>query len=172
MTLLLVAPLTMFSGQLLNSRIDVLLRYPALLIVVPPLINNVGDLASILSARLSTALHIGFLEPRITRHPVLTKNLLMVTLISLIAFTFLGVVGSLSADALGLRGLGLLKGAAIAIIAGVTVTLLMEVLGTVIAFSTYRYGWDPDNVTSPVVTTIGDILGIATLFLVLGLFGV
>lgn len=164
--------ITVMSGQLLHTRVNTLITIPVILILLPPFIDTVGDLASVLSARLTTALHIGYLEPRLGRYRILIVNVVAITLISLIVFTFLGVVSSLIATAIGIRGIELVTSVLITVTAGVAATLVMELVAILVAFGTYRYGWDPDNLASPVLTTLGDLMGVGCLLLALFLIGV
>jgi mgtE-like transporter len=40
------------------------------------------------------------------------------------------------------------------------------------AFISFKRGLDPDDMVAPVVTTVGDFMGIVFLFFILGIFGV
>ncbi|MCJ7436699.1 MAG: magnesium transporter, partial [Acidimicrobiia bacterium] len=57
--LLAAGTLSTLAGVTIQSRLTSLVDDPALLIVVPPLLSLSGSLAGILSARVSTKLHLG-----------------------------------------------------------------------------------------------------------------
>jgi len=41
-----------------------------------------------------------------------------------------------------------------------------------ISIAAFKFGFDPDNVTLPLVTAIADVLGVISLLIVLSVFGV
>ena len=60
--LLVLTALELVGGLTLESFEATLLRYPSLLVLVPVTIGTAGNLGSILSARMSTAFHLGVLS--------------------------------------------------------------------------------------------------------------
>jgi Permease, similar to cation transporters len=63
------------SGFVLERFEAQLLKYPALLALVPVTIGTAGNLGSILAARLSTALHLGTLVFAVDNEPLLGISL-------------------------------------------------------------------------------------------------
>src|SRR5205085_12358607 len=61
--LLAAGTLSTLAGVTLQSRLTPFAKEPALLIVIPPLLSLSGSLAGILSARVSTKLHLGLVSP-------------------------------------------------------------------------------------------------------------
>ena len=57
------APSTSIAGLTIEKRFESFLVYPALLVLVPPFLEDSGALGGILSARVSTKLHLGTLVP-------------------------------------------------------------------------------------------------------------
>ena len=54
----------LFAGTLVEVRLERFLALPALLILVPPFLEDSNALAGILSSRLGSKLHLGLIEPR------------------------------------------------------------------------------------------------------------
>ena len=57
------AVMGVLAGTVLETRLDTLIDDPALLVAIPPFIASSGALGGILSARLSSQLHVGLLQP-------------------------------------------------------------------------------------------------------------
>jgi len=53
----------------------------------------------------------------------------------------------------------------IAVVAGVVSGVILAVLTVPLSIISYARGWDPDNVTAPLMATIGDLLTIVSIFL-------
>ena len=56
--------------------------------------------------------------------------------------------------------------------AGVLLVFVISIISVATAFWSFKRGLDPDNMTAPIVTTIGDTLGIIFLFLLIGVVGI
>jgi mgtE-like transporter len=57
-------------------------------------------------------------------------------------------------------------------VGGLMATVLAAVIGYYAAIITYRFGFDPDNHTIPLVTSGMDLLGVVCLVVALVIFGV
>jgi len=60
----------------------------------------------------------------------------------------------------------------IIVLTGVLLVCVVSLVSVITAFISFKHGLDPDDMVAPVVTTVGDIMGIMFLFIVIGLFGV
>lgn len=156
----------LIAGLVLGGMRAELRAVPGLLVLVPALLATRGNVYGSLGARLSSGLHQGLIEPRLpladerVRAAVaaaVANGLLVSAFAAVAAWVALGLlmrpaapVGTLVAVALLA---GLLSGA----------VLVAAVLGVV--FVGFRQGRDPDTLVGPVVTTTGDIFGLAFLVL-------
>src|SRR4051812_15400946 len=59
--LALAGAVDVLAGMTIEKRFDSFLTYPALIVLVPPFLEDAGSLGSILAARVSTKLHLGTL---------------------------------------------------------------------------------------------------------------
>jgi mgtE-like transporter len=169
--LLCAIPLSIAAGQALYAKESFLLSVPGIFFLLLPFISCIGDLASTLSARVTTALHQGLLEPKLQRSPILLGDIGTTFSVGLMAFTSLGFLTYIISTALNWACLELSRLLLVSIVAGILATLALIVMALLFAFGAFKYGWDPDNVISPILTTTGDFIGISFLIIMLGAVG-
>ncbi len=164
--LVVMAAVGTLSGVVLQEFEDELLEFPTTLILVPALIGVGGNLGAILSSRLSSAVHLGILELNMS-NIVFKNNVLAVVIAAVFIFLILG----LSAFAFGaLFGVASVSLDVVLVLAmasgGILMTVLVPVSILVIYYS-HKLRLDPDDIAIPIVTTIGDITGVLSLFTVI-----
>lgn len=159
--LVVLSMLEMGSGYVLEALEETYLANPTLLVLVPVMIGTGGSLGSILSARLSTRLHLGTLsfDPR---DEVLQRNVLAILALAATIFTGLGFaawgIGRTVAEPMPLADL-----LVISVVSGMLLAALAVVLSLAATYVSYTQGLDPDDTTIPVVTNLCDILGVVIL---------
>jgi len=122
-----------------------------------------------LGARISSALHMGLGGP-ITKNPVVRNSVLAALIVGLTASAVLSFIVWLTGHILGI-GIGLFVLFKICMIAGsieLTVVFLTTVL---ISFMSHRFGLDPDDTVIPIIATLGDLMGVAGIFVTLRMLG-
>jgi mgtE-like transporter len=161
-----------FAGQLLQGRQETLILFPVFLISVP-VINGVGgNVGSVLGARLASGLHVGYINLGI-KDKEMRKNLLTAILIGVITYAFLAIIIYLIAQFVGIQmGIGLIEFVFVVLGAGALLICVVSIASVFTAFLSFKKGLDPDNMVAPVVTTIGDTMGIVFLFLLIGVIGI
>lgn len=159
--LVVLSVLEMGSGFVLEELEGTYLDNPTLLVLVPVMIGMGGNLGAILSARLSTRLHLGILSFDV-RDDALLTNVAAIFSMAATIFVALGVaawvVGRVVAAPMALRTL-----LTITVVSGLTLTAVVVLLSVGATYVSYRLGLDPDDTTIPVVTNVGDILGVLIL---------
>src|SRR5207249_2752308 len=83
------------AGTVVEPRIDRFAVYPALLVIIPPLVSNAGALGGILSSRLSSKLHLGVISPKALPEPLAMLDGALVFVSGLFAFLAVGAIGYL-----------------------------------------------------------------------------
>ena len=68
--------------------------------------------------------------------------------------------------------IGLIEFISVILGAGVLLVCVISLVSVFTAFWSFKKGLDPDDIVAPVVTTIGDTLGITLLFLFIGAVGI
>ena len=152
------------SGLVLGSFRTTLLRYPALLILVPVVIGTAGNLGSVLAARLSTALHLGTLS--FGADDTLLGNALATVALAFTVFPVIGVGAWVLSVLTTESQLPFVTVVLVAVVSGAVLAVLTVVVTLVTTYAAYRLRLDPDDVVIPIVTNICDVLGVLVLFVV------
>jgi mgtE-like transporter len=161
------------AGAFLGSITGTLERYPGLLVLLPAAIGLRGNIFGSFGNRLSTSIHAGTFRWSLRRETVLGQNVLASMLLTMAISLALAVVAKAIAVGLGIvDSIDLLSMSTVSIVGGVLGSVV--VLGAALALTggAVRYGWDLDNVTAPLVSTLGDVLTLPALFLGTLLLGI
>jgi mgtE-like transporter len=154
----------LFAGVVLGGMERELRVIPGLLLLVPALLATRGNVYGSLGARLASALHQGLVEPRVSLADrrvrvavaaAMTNGVLVSLLAAVMGFALLSGLGREHASLAALAG--------VALVAGFLSGLLLTVAVVTVVFLGYRRGLNPDTLAGPVVTTTGDVVGIATM---------
>lgn len=161
-----------FAGQILQGNQEKLLLFPIFLISIPVINGIGGNIGSILGARIASGLHVGYIELTI-KDKNMQNNFFTSLLMGLITYAILGMLiyyiayfGNIQME------IDLLVFVSIVLGTGVLLILLISIISVLTAFLAFKRGLDPDDMVAPVVTTLGDTLGIIFLFLLIGVVGV
>jgi mgtE-like transporter len=160
------------AGAMLNSSLDTLKRISIILWMVPVVNGAAGNIGSILGARLSSALHIGSIEPMLRGQRLLRQNIIAAFIISLGTFLFAAVLFFSVGVKLGFPLDRTLALTAAFLITGAFVSVLTVIVTIAFAFASFRGGLDPDNVVIPIMTSVMDVLGVTCLLLSIKIMGV
>ena len=156
--------LQLVSGTVLETYEAVLVRNPALLVLVPVQIGTAGNLASITCSRLTTQLYLGTYELH-PSNPDLRANAGAVFALAATVFGAVGVAAWAIGVALG-GALGLGRVLLVSLVSGMLLAVLVVVTSVAAVEISYRVGLNPDDTTIPVVTNVCDIAGVLILFAV------
>ncbi len=161
-----------FAGQILWSNQQKLMIFPIFLISIPVINGVAGNIGSILGARLASGLHVGTIELTI-KDKNMQKNLATSLFMGLVTYSILAILIYYIADVGSIEmNIGLIEFVSIVLGTGVLLVLIISVVSVFTAFLSFKKGLDPDDVVAPVVTTVGDTLGIVFLFLLIGVVGI
>src|SRR5215210_3655857 len=161
--LALAGAVDVIAGITIQKRIDSFLVYPALLVLVPPFLEDAGALGGILSARVATKLHLGTVDLARSPWRAVGEDILLVFAYALPTFLLLGVSADIVAAVFDLTSPGVLQMIGVALLAGAFATTAAVLVGYYGAVATYRLGLDPDNHGIPIVTSSLDFLGALSL---------
>lgn len=158
--------LEIMGGTILENAIDSFMEFPLLIAAVPVINCLGGSIGGILGARLSSALHIGYITPNMKgQHLSRTAGEGMATgALTFLAmgalFMFLGMGALLDVDQI-------VKIALIVLLSGLILTLVVVATSISTAIYSYKLGLDPDDTVIPVITTVADFTGIGCLVLMM-----
>ena len=171
--LVLNSSTSLVAGAFLGAITGTLARYPGLLVLVPAAIGLRGNIFGSFGNRLSTAIHAGTFRWSLRREAPLGQNVLASMLLTMGISLALAVVAKAVAVGLGLQNsIDLLSLATVSIVGGLlgSIVVLAATLG--LTAGAVRFGWDLDNVTAPLVSTLGDVLTLPALYLATFLLGI
>ena len=172
--LTICACLEILAGQILQGDLkgdnSILIRLPIFLISIP-VINSVGgNIGSVLGARLASGLHVGYITISI-KDKKMHENLLTSILMGVFVYLLLSIIiyysvsfGSIHTEHM----IGLIDYTIVVVGAGVLLVCIISLVSVLTAFWSFKKGLDPDDTVAPVVTTVGDTLGILFLFILIG----
>jgi mgtE-like transporter len=157
---------SLVAGAVLGSITPTLERYPGLLVLVPAAIGLRGNVFSALGNRLSTAVHIGLFRFSLRPGTLLGQNVTAALVLTLAMSFFVAAAAKVVAVGLHIEGtISLLQLALVSIVGGMLASLVVLAATLALAAGSVRYDWDLDNVTAPLVSTLGDVLTLPALWL-------
>lgn len=153
------------AGVILSGMTAELEMIPGLIVIAPGVLGMRGNISSTLGSRLGSAIHMGLVTSIDRNNPELTNNIYGSLLLSFLMSALLGLLGHYVTLALGFESAGALKLVLICVISGVSSGIILSVVAVLLAIGTFQFGFDPDNVVTPSIATIGDIVSMFMLLL-------
>jgi mgtE-like transporter len=165
--LLICIILDIAAGLTIENQIEGLVTLPALLVLIPPFLEDANALGGILTSRLSSMLHMGTLEP--TRAPNRTtwENFAIIYIFSLWVFTLVGVTSYFVAVILGLGAPSLLQMVVLSLAAGLITVTILNLIAYYVAIYAYKFGLDPDDHSIPLTSSAIDAVGAISLMVMI-----
>ena len=160
------------AGLVLGSITGTLEKLPGLLVLIPASVGMRGTIFGAMGARFGTGVAAGIFEPTLERGSLLARNVSVGILSTLLSSFYLAAVAKLVASAFAKEAvISFWDLVTISVIGGVLASLIALVFTVGIAVVGFRKGWDLDAVSTPMVTAIGDMVTLPTLFLATLLVG-
>jgi mgtE-like transporter len=157
---------SLVAGLTLGAITETLEDLPGLLILIPAAIGLRGTIFGALGARLGTAIHSGTFRVSTRADTVLGQNVLAAGALTIFASVALAVLAKVVSVGFGLEhSISVADFIVISLIGGALSSVVVLALTVLLAAGSARYGWDPDNVTAPLVTASGDMVTLPALFL-------
>ena len=163
--------LSIITGSRLEDEYNLIINYhPVLLIALPAFVNVTGDLADVLSSRITSLLYSGRLSPSFKPFTIFLANLFGILAVSFTVFITVGVAGNIIAGLVFHYESPWVPLMTTIIGSGFFATVVMICVSLIIIFFTYKKGMDPDSITPPITTTGGDLVGTLTLLFLANIF--
>lgn len=157
---------SLVAGLTLGAITGTLEELPGLLVLIPAAIGLRGTIFGALGARLGTSIHAGTFRLSTRPQTVLGQNVLAAGALTVFASVALGVLAKVVSVVSGVAmSIGVTDFVVISLVGGCVSSVVVLVLTVLLAAGSARYGWDPDNVTAPLVTASGDMVTLPSLFL-------
>ncbi|MDE0066059.1 MAG: magnesium transporter [Acidimicrobiaceae bacterium] len=170
--LALAGLLDLIAGITIEKRLDDLLEYPVLLVLLPGFLGTAGGLGGVLSSRLSTKVHLGLLHPGPVPRGSAGADIAMIFGLSIPVFAITGLVAELGGALTSQASPGLPDVVAVALAGGLLATICVVVVAYYTTIIAVRFGLDPDTHGIPMVTSSLDFVGAFTLILAIVAVGV
>jgi mgtE-like transporter len=170
--LLVAGAIDIIAGISIEKRLEAFTTLPALLVLVPPFLEDTGALGGILAARLSSKLHLGIIEPARLPPRAARADFRLVAVFAIPVFTLVAVSSDLVSLLLGLGSPGPVRMIGVSLIGGLLATTACVAITYYGAIAAYRLGLDPDNHGIPLVTSSMDLIGAVALIFAILIMGV
>jgi mgtE-like transporter len=170
--LILAGAVDVVAGLTIEKRLASFATFPALLVLIPPFLEDAGALGGILSSRLASKLHLGVISPTSVPQRAARRDFLLIAVFAVPVFTLVAVSADVAAIAFGLRSPGPARMIAVALLGGALATSFAIAVAYYGAIGAYRFGLDPDNHGIPLVTSSMDLVGAMSLILAIVLVGI
>jgi len=170
--LLLLVVVALLAGLTLGHNTDRLLELPGLLLMVPAAIALRGNIFGALGSRLGTAIHAGTFRLSLNPSSAVGENVLASMVLTLATSIVLAVLAKGAAVVFGIAdSLSLAEFIVISVVGGVLASIAVLITALALTSGSVRFGWDPDNVTAPLVTAVGDVATVPALVLASAMVG-
>lgn len=154
------------AGLVLGEMRDVLERTPGLLVMVPAFIALRGGISGALGARMGSAIHMGLIGKGNLWNDESQQNVIAAILLSAVLSLLAGVLSYATSVLLGFQTASLAALMFIATLAGTLAGIAQVGITFGIILLAFRWGLDPDNVTTPSLATVGDVIALLLLFVI------
>ena len=153
------------AGLTLSHITGTLTALPGLLVLIPAAVGMRGTIFGAVGARLGTATHAGLFETNLRRGGVLAQNVEVSIITTFASSLWLAVLAKLAAAAFGQPSISLWDLVTISVVGGALSSILILLVTVGLSVLSFRRGYDLDAVSTPMVTAIGDMATLPTLFL-------
>jgi len=153
------------AGVALGETSTLFVSIPGMLILVPAVTEMRGNISGILTSRLSTALHLGSVHPKLYGNTVEYRdNVIATAVLSILTPIGVGMIAYIFSRLFGFdQSASLWVFVFVAFCAGALAGSLQTVLTILFAFTTYKHGLDPDTMVFPILSALEDIITILSL---------
>jgi mgtE-like transporter len=153
------------AGLTLGHLTGTLTLLPGLLVLIPAAVGMRGTIFGAIGARLGTSAAAGLFDVSLDRNGVVYRNIEVSILTTLMSSLWLAMLAKLAVAILGGTSISLWSLITISVVGGLlgSVLILLVTLGLTIV--SYRRGYDLDSVATPIVTALGDMGTLPTLYL-------
>lgn len=151
--------LDIVAGVTIDQQLESLVALPALLVLIPPFLEDANALGGILTSRFSSLLHMGILKPDRMPGRAALENFAIIYLFALWVFTLVGISSYTVAVLLGLGTPSLLTMVFLSLTAGLITVTFLNIISYYVAIYTYRLSLNPDDHGIPLTSSAIDSIG-------------
>jgi mgtE-like transporter len=153
------------AGLTLQGIGGTLASLPGFLILIPAAVGMRGTIFGAIGARLGTENAAGTFEIGFRRHGALARNVEVAVLTTFSSSLWLAVLAKLAAAASGQPSISIGDLITISVLGGALGSVFILAITIALSVLSHRKGWDLDSVSTPMVTALGDMATLPTLYL-------
>ena len=160
------------AGLTIEQRLESFLAFPALLVLIPPFLEDTGALGGILVSRLSSKLHLGVIDPVAAPQRPARDDFALIAFFAVPVFVLVALSAEVASIVFDRASPGALRMVEVSVLGGFLATgvaMLVAYYGSIAAF---RLGLDPDNHGVPLLTSTMDLVGAISLILAVYVVGI
>lgn len=156
-----------FAGTLFGYMKDLFIEYPGLIIILPAVIGMRGNIVTTMGSRLGSSIHLGVIDPRnVMSNPETHENIYATLVLSTVMAIITAVVAFSTSVSAGVETIGLPALVIVTLLSSLIAGFILVAITIGIMVLSFSRGLNPDNVTAPILTTVGDIISIITIYFV------
>ncbi len=140
-------------------------QYPFLIIALPSMISQCGDLSDVFLAHITSKVYLSTVDEHLRPYSEVISDFIGVFLSGSTSFFLLSTIVTVLNFLIFKRNVFFLSIYLVIMLSGLITMTIMSTIGVFLVLYLYKKGLNPDNFTAPITTTGGDFL--ATLLLVL-----
>lgn len=169
--LLICALGDLVAGIILGKMTFFLKMFPGLLVLIPGAIGMRGNIFGSFASRLSTNLHIGVISPKFELSEHLNYNIFASFVLTLSLSLFLAIVAKSLCLLFNFDSISIFDFVIISVLAGIISNLIMLPITMFVSFKSFQHGWDPDNITTPIIAAFGDLFTLPAIIIAIYILG-
>ena len=170
--LLIAGMVDVIAGLTIEHRLESFLAFPALLVLIPPFLEDTGALGGILASRLASKLHLGIIEPTAAPQRPARDDFVLIAFFALPVFVLVALSAELASTVFNRASPGALRMVEVSLLGGFLATSVAMVVAYYGSIAAFRLGLDPDNHGIPLLTSTMDLVGAITLILAVYIVGI
>ncbi|RLI91322.1 MAG: hypothetical protein DRO95_04545 [Candidatus Altiarchaeales archaeon] len=151
------------AGIFLGRFHEILRWMPGLIVLIPGAIALRGNIFGSLGSRLGSGIHLGLIDKFELRNSFVIENVKATLYLTILFSILLGAISSFLCKFVKIECIGIEYFVVISLFGGLISGIIMLVLTFLIAFVSSSKGYDPDNVTTPLITALGDFFTVPSI---------
>ncbi len=156
-----------FAGLILAKSEELILLIPGLIIIIPGMMESRGNIVTSLSQRMGTSVHLGIVKWEYGINKEITTNFYATMILNILVALIMGILGYVSAVFLGIEHISLLGFVVATMFMALIMGFILTILTIITVLASHKFKLDPDNVTVPIVATLGDIATVGFLIVLI-----
>ncbi len=152
-----------FAGLILAKSEELILLIPGLIIIIPGMMESRGNIVTSLSQRMGTSVHLGIVKWEFGINKEIMTNFYATMILNILVAIVMGTLGYITTIILGIDHISLLGFILATLFMATIMGFILIVLTIVTVLASHKFKLDPDNVTVPIVATLGDIMTVGFL---------